>query len=274
MWTSESFEPKLSHSYTFYGLLEVNRISVCVLDETNAELVALQELELSNSESNESSIAQNWKKLIANDLDFKQVRLAVLPKSFTLCPLGEKQSATALAKFELGECHENQTWLVKENKFGKLQTVSKVATPSVSYFETKIPNTKTVSGDWLGINAFRNLSKFQNKAQCYWVYSPNNSLVFLFNKGELLLANSFTIGNTEDILYYSFNMFEQLELNQQNVEVIFSGQLNKLNLQKDLCNKYLSNWKLANEVAGLKADLIGESAISRNFALLNFFRCE
>ena len=45
LWVSESFDSNLCQNYFFYGILEANRITVCVVDESQAELKALQEIE-------------------------------------------------------------------------------------------------------------------------------------------------------------------------------------------------------------------------------------
>lgn len=89
-----------------------------------------------------------------------------------------------------------------------------------------------------------------------------------------MFFNYFNISNTEDLIYYTLNVFEQLEIEANDIDIAISGQLKFIDFNEKLAMEYLPNTNVFRELQGLKTEYLNDAAISRNFTLLNMFLCE
>jgi len=78
-----------------------------------------------------------------------------------------------------------------------------------------------------------------------YIHLHKNSFdIVITNKKKLLLANSFDIYSKEDFLYYTLFTLEQLELNPNIIDVVFTGHIQKGDPIFELAYKYLRNVKI------------------------------
>ena len=99
--------------------------------------------------------------------------------------------------------------------------------PTARYFSTASPLTEY----------FARKSRLGNSRKLYTYIREQQMEVFCFDKGDLLLINSFPCKQTTDRVYYLLYIWQQLNYNQEKDELHLTGKLeDKEELLKELRN--------------------------------------
>ena len=274
LWVSESFDSNLCQNYFFYGILEANRITVCVVDESQAELKALQEIEgrdFLNSSANVEA-ALNKIKFINND--YRQLKMAIHSERNCLLPTSLPTKLEKLASIEITPPTDSESWLNENVISGKFNLLGIINKSVELVLEQTMPNLKTNNLASTFLEEEQKLTRFHKKGSCRWLISKNASYICIFKERKLMFFNYFNISNTEDLIYYTLNVFEQLEIEANDIDIAISGQLKFIDFNEKLAMEYLPNTNVFRELQGLKTEYLNDAAISRNFTLLNMFLCE
>lgn len=95
-------------------------------------------------------------------------------------------------------------------------------------------------------------------------YSDYFELVILEGK-ELLFSNAFRHTTPEEIAYYILFVYEQLNLNPETIELILSGEIEKIENEFALLYTYIRNVKFATRPDGFKYSYKFEEIPSHKF---------
>ncbi|MBQ8443231.1 MAG: DUF3822 family protein, partial [Bacteroides sp.] len=78
-----------------------------------------------------------------------------------------------------------------------------------------------------------------NQRRLYAYFQAHQMTVFAFDKGKLLLVNTFNCKQTSDQIYYILYVWQQLGFNQEKDQLLLTGKMeNKEELLTEL-NKFL-----------------------------------
>ena len=100
------------------------------------------------------------------------------------------------------------------------------------------------------------LEKNATKAKMYVNVSPNNFEIVVIEDSSLKLYNTFEYKTKEDFIYYILFTSEQLEMNPENFELIFTGDIDSKSELYTITYKYIrfvffakrmDNFKFAND---------------------------
>lgn len=247
--------------------MESNRFSAVVLNEAQARLEAIHELDLPNYDP--EFLKPNCPLL---ESEYKRSMAFFYPVSGTLLPKFSEEKLNELSAIQMQKS-EGQ-----EFRFSQLGTTG-LSLSSLILVEEKellakaftFTSLESFSKSFVLSNQMK--SKLEGKLLLAWHISPQSSMVGVFNAGEILFYNQFNLSNTEDLLYYTLNILDELKITTSSISVLLSGRIQTLSLQKELISEYLDHWKYTDEIDGLSLNYLSEAARIRNFTLLNSFRC-
>lgn len=274
LWVSDSFDYNLCHSYFLYLVLESNRVTVCVIEEQKGELKAIQEVKGKQLLQITENLELALTKIKFLKYDYQQQQLSVFCNRNTLLPASLPRDLEQLAQFEIEKPNEGETWLNQNILSEKLSLSGVSNLKTIEFLQHKIPNLNVYNLASVFLDEKNKLSRFHESIMGYWLISDTISYFCIYHKNELLFFNQFEISNTEDILYYSLNVFDQLKIEPNKMKLEFSGQINSIELNLDLISEYIPDNSLGKEIKGLNTEYLNDSAIYRNHTLLNMFLCE
>ena len=105
------------------------------------------------------------------------------------------------------------------------------------------------------IEDFSLKSREGNNRKLYAYFHPNKMNVFAFEKGKLLLVNTFHCKQTSDQVYYLLYVWQQLGLNQEKDQLYLAGKPENQDELLVECNKFLRQIKLLSTEGNLPFDL-------------------
>lgn len=187
--------------------------------------------------------------------------------------IGTKNELIKLAQLELPEVEDSNIWNVEEIQNTNLSATAFIDKALLQQLEKRIPNVDVHLVACSFIEESSKHSKFKDKHQLNWLISKSTSYLCAHLKGELLIFNQFETSSTEDLLYYTLNTIELLALDPINCEVNISGNTKNILLNEKVLSSYLHHFNIVSDIQGLKANLISDSAITRNYTMLSQFLC-
>ena len=97
-------------------------------------------------------------------------------------------------------------------------------------------------------------NKKENSSQVYLQIHPDFFDALVLRKGKIILANSYRFQHKDEFLYFSINLFEQLQLDPCSTEIILSGETNGKDEKTIALRKYIrtvSFRKIATDISGI-----------------------
>ena len=97
-------------------------------------------------------------------------------------------------------------------------------------------------------------NKKENNSQIYIQVNQDFFDALILQKGKIILANSYPFQNKDEFLYFSINLFEQLQLDPYSTEIILSGEIDEEDEKTITLRRYIRtvNFKtIATDVSGL-----------------------
>jgi len=79
-------------------------------------------------------------------------------------------------------------------------------------------------------------------AKVFACINPGFVEITIIGEGQLILHNSFTIRNTNDLIFFILYMYEQFGLSQEESTVELSGYLEMYPGTEELLNRYIKKW--------------------------------
>ncbi len=92
------------------------------------------------------------------------------------------------------------------------------------------------------------IEKHAGQPKVYVNIADTNFEIVAFNKGELLLYNTFEHQTKEDFIYYLLFTLEQLQLNPETIQLTLLGTINKEDQLYKIAYKYIRNVSFGNRM--------------------------
>lgn len=197
--------------------------------------------------------------------NFKSISISLFSSKFTLIPTALFDRALADKYLEFNSpVEEDESILIDELKNFDTQCVYAISKNLMDCLQELFPKAKFlhVLSPLLEslASSFKNSS---GKKVVIHLQQSHFEMVVMEEK-KLLFANIFNYQSSEDFLYYTLFVCEQLKLNPENIELILVGEVEKNSAIYSILNKYIRNIKFGNRPELLEYSYVFDS-ISSHF---------
>lgn len=216
--------------------LSTDGFSFSIHSSLQDEAVSYVKKEIEPSLSLTANLKQAFRDTELLGPEYRQVNVLMVGKRFTLVPLEMFEDDRAEMLF-----HHNHT--KKENETVHFNTLKKsnavvvfgMDKSAFQFLTEQYPEAKFYSQASPLIEYFSVKSKLGNNRKMYACVRGDAVDVFCFERGHLMLANSFDCKETPDRIYYLLYLWKQLQLDQERDELHLTGLLaDKENLVQGL----------------------------------------
>ena len=159
-------------------------------------------------------------------------------------------------------------------KWPDVVTIYAIPAASVDFLREIFPSIQFINQQSVQIldSLFEN--KKENNSQVYIQIHRDFFDVLVLQKGKIILANSYLFQNKDEFLYFSINMFEQLQLDPHSTEIILSGEIDEKDEKAISLRRYIRTVdfkKIAADVSDINLEKIPHS--ERYIHLFNLPLC-
>lgn len=189
------------------------------------------------------SMAANVKTFLSNTRElehtYRQVDILIHSVSYTTVPL-EWFEDDALETLYYQNLPRRNNEIVLCNILSRSNSVVIFALDKLThvYLSEKFPKARFFASVSPQIEHLSAASRLGNNSKLYVNVHPHSLDVFAFDKGKLLMLNTYQIQTGEDRLYYLTNVWKHLGLNQESDELHLAGAVVKKELAEDM-KKYV-----------------------------------
>lgn len=215
-----------SKQYTLSIRLSTDGFSFSIYNPIYDDSLSIIEKEIDTSLSLTANL-----KTVFHELDFlnhpyKRVNIMMASKRYTIVPLDlfEKEQAELLF-YHNHQKKENETVLYNILKKNNIVVIFSMDKSAHTLLNELYPEALFYSQSTPFIDYFSVKSRLGNSKKMYASIRKEGIDIYCFERGHLLLANSFECTHTEDRIYYLLYAWKQLEFNQERDELHLTGTL-------------------------------------------------
>ena len=215
-----------SKQYTLSIRLSTDGFSFSIYNPIHDDSFSVIEKEIDTSLSLTANL-----KAVFHESDFlghsyKRVNIMLASKRFTIVPLDlfEEEQADLLF-YHNHQKRENETVIYNILKKNNVVIVFGIDRSAYSFLTEQYPEARFYSQSTPLIEYFSVKSRLGNSKKMYVSVRKDGIDIYCFERGHLLLANSFECTHTEDRIYYLLYVWKQLEFNQERDELHLTGIL-------------------------------------------------
>ena len=157
---------------------------------------------------------------------YKRVNIMIASKRFTMIPLElfEEEQAELLF-YHNHQKRENEIVMYNILKKNNVVIIFGIDKSTYTFLNEQYPEARFYSQSTPLIEYFSIKSRLGNSKKMYASVRKDAIDIYCFERGQLLLANSFECMQTEDRIYYLLYVWKQLEFNQERDELHLTGTL-------------------------------------------------
>lgn len=215
-----------SEQYTLSIRLSTDGFSFSVFNPLSDEDPACYNREIDESLSFTANLKHTFQDVEWLNRPFRRVNVLIANKRFTFIPLEffeDEQVETVFYHNHLQkESEQVQYNILKKNNIVVLFGMDKT---TYSYLCERYPNIKFYAQASPLIEHFATKSRLGNSRKMYTYLHKDAIDVYAYERGRLLLANSFACKGLNDRLYYLLYIWKQLGLEQERDELHLVGEL-------------------------------------------------
>ena len=215
-----------SKQYTLSIRLSTDGFSFSIYNPIHDDSFSVIEKEIDTSLSLTANL-----KAVFHESDFlghsyKRVNIMLASKRFTIVPLDlfEEEQADLLF-YHNHRKRENETVIYNILKKNNVVIVFGIDRSAYSFLTEQYPEARFYSQSTPLIECFSVKSRLGNSKKMYVSVREEGIDIYCFDRGHLLLANSFECSHTEDRIYYLLYAWKQLGFNQERDELHLTGTL-------------------------------------------------
>ncbi len=215
-----------SKQYTLSIRLSTDGFSFSIYNPIHDDSLSIIEKEIDPSLSLTANLKTVFHESEFLNHPYKRVNIMIADKRFTIVPLElfEEEQAELLfyhnhQKRENEAVHHN---ILQKNNVVIVFGIDKSA---YTFLKEQYPEAHFYSQSTPLIDYFSVKSRLGNSKKMYASIRREGIDIYCFEKGRLLLANSFECTQTEDRIYYLLYVWKQLEFDQKRDELHLTGAL-------------------------------------------------
>lgn len=157
---------------------------------------------------------------------YKRVNLIITSKRFTTVPLELFEDEQAEAFFYHNHTpKENEVVLYNVLKKNNIVIIFGMDKSAHLFLTEQFPEGKFYSQTSPMTEYFSAKSKLGNSKKMYATVRQQSVDIYCFERGQLLLANSFDYKQSEDLIYYLLHIWQQLNFSQERDELHLTGTI-------------------------------------------------
>ncbi|MDD3037069.1 DUF3822 family protein [Bacteroides sp.] len=215
-----------SKQYTLSIRLSTDGFSFSIYNPINEDSLSLIEKEVDSSLSLTANLKNIFQESDFLSCSYKRINIIMPSKRFTIVPLDffdEEQSE--LLFYHNHTKRENETIIYNILKKNNIVSIFGIDKSAYAFLNEQCPEARFYSQvtpliDYLSIK-----SRLGNSKKMYASLRKDAIDIYCFERGHLLLVNSFSCTHTEDRIYYLLYIWKQMEFNQERDELHLTGTL-------------------------------------------------
>ena len=159
-------------------------------------------------------------------LSYKSVKVIIANKRFISIPpeIFDEEQMADLFYYNHSK-HTNETLLFNKGIESPVVNIYGIDKSAFQLIKTIYPDVQFYSQYFLLNEYFTARSRFGNTKKMYVSFSSSYIDIYCYERGNLLLLNTFDAKFQEDRLYYLFAVWKQLEFDQQRDELFLAGTI-------------------------------------------------
>lgn len=174
-----------------------------------------------------ANLKQTFRELEWPGRPFRRVNVLMADKRFTFIPLEFFEDEQAeIIFYHNHPGRENETVLYNILHKNNIVVLFGMDKSACSFLREQYPDVKFYSQAAPLIEFFSSKSRLGNSRKMYAHLRKDAVDVYGYDRGRLLLANSFECRNTSDRVYYLLYIWKQLGFEQERDELHLTGDLN------------------------------------------------
>ncbi|WP_455587398.1 DUF3822 family protein [Bacteroides sp.] len=229
-----------SEQYTLSIRLSTDGFSFSIYNPIHESSLSFFEKEITPSLSLTANLKEVFRETDFLTLSYKRINILMADKRFTHVPLDFFEEAAAEMLFYHNHSKkENEIVLYNVLSRNNAAVIFGMDKSAHLFLKEQFPEAQFYSQASPISEYFSTKSRLGNSKKMYVSLRKNTIDLFCYERGHLLLANSFECEQTADRVYYLLYTWKQLNFNQERDELHLTGILaDKENLVKEL-RKYI-----------------------------------
>ena len=269
-----------SEKYKLSIQLSLDGFSFCIFDENTNKFLSIESVSIENSNRVDISCSLIKQFFLAHswlNLKFKSTNIIYETQKSTLIPspLFDETEKNTYSDFNFTPEEDHCVYYDKLTGLDAFNLYT-VPVQIKNTLNELFPDHKLLSHCGSLIESLWILYKNLPVQKRVFVNVRNSYLDIVITEGKkLLYFNSFTYTTKEDFIYYIIFVLEQLDLNPEEIELIFSGFIDKNTELFDIVYKYVRNVQFPKLTNTFRYSYIFNDIPSHYyFNLLNITLCE
>ena len=215
-----------SKQYTLSIRLSTDGFSFSIYNPIHDNSQSLFEKEVDTSLSLTANLKNVFRESDFLSYSYKRVNIMMANKRFTMIPLElfEEEQAELLF-YHNHQKRENETVIYNILKKNNVVVIFGIDKSTYAFLNEQYPEARFYSQSTPLIEYFSIKSRLGNSKKMYASVRKDAIDIYCFERGQLLLANSFECMQTEDRIYYLLYVWKLLEFNQERDELHLTGTL-------------------------------------------------
>ena len=215
-----------SKQYTLSIRLSTDGFSFSIYNPIHDNSQSLFEKEVDTSLSLTANLKNVFHESDFLSYSYKRVNIMMANKRFTMIPLElfEEEQAELLF-YHNHQKRENETVIYNILKKNNVVVIFGIDKSTYAFLNEQYPEARFYSQSTPLIEYFSIKSRLGNSKKMYASVRKDAIDIYCFERGQLLLANSFECMQTEDRIYYLLYVWKLLEFNQERDELHLTGTL-------------------------------------------------
>lgn len=241
-----------SKQYTLSIRLSTDGFSFSIYNPIHENSLSVLEKEIDTSLSLTANLKRVFKELEFLTYTYKKVNIIITGKRYTVVPLEMFEDDLTDLLFQHNHSkRENETIEYNILKKSNIVIIFSIDKSTVSFLKDQFPEAKFCSQASSLIEVFSVKSRLGNSKKMYVSLRNEGIDIFCFERGHLLLANSFDCQQTEDKIFYLLYVWKQMDFNQMRDEMHLTGMItDKDKVLKEL-RKYISQVFIMNPATNI-----------------------
>lgn len=177
---------------------------------------------------------------------FRKVNIIYCGQSYTLLPSAfyDADKKEDLLKFNQALIDED---IVKSSLIKGTDIINIFSFPKLyfDFFQQKFPNA--FIHHQASLLVFDAVKKTDSSKQFHIDVYPDFFYATVVENTHLLLSNTYSYTNLNEFVYHIINLYDKLELNQQETKLYFSGEIEKEGKEINILKDYIQNIHFAEQ---------------------------
>lgn len=229
-----------SQQYTLSIRLSSDGFSFSIYNPLHETSLSIIEREVDRSLSVTANLKQAFRECDFLQHPYKKVNVMIANKRFTIVPLDFFEDEQAEILFYHNHSHKDyETVRYNILKGSNTVVLFGIDKSIISFINQYYPDAIFCSQASPLIEYFSSKSKLGNSKKMYALLQNQSICLYCFEKGHLILANSFDCSHTEDRLYHILYAWKQLNYDQERDELHLTGELADKNILTKELRKYI-----------------------------------